>query len=450
MHQLKNNISFITALLFALAFSYVFYNFMLTCSEAARLMSVSSQHQIWTFDPADAFWFRLFCALISLIFGQSVFLRFWFFRLRKPGEKRYFRNTSIQLDQTALNAYFFHWFSRMTMIYASVYGMCYLYISGNPGFIAEFRWLFVLTPIVLFLQNWTTIRRSYGKHSLQWMLVSAVVIFISSFAFSQISLVKSELHTQLVLSKNPDYLFNIEYPETDTSDGYIPPSMITDLYLLVSEQDSVPWIYANDSLYRYQDLHLIVRKAFENKNDYYFNEPVFRLHIDRHTKMKWVYRLKDDLSCMNITRIGFVVSNPFTENIDRNMIRMRIYPQRCDEMLFLFSSPDTTKFSSLIHVSYDENNNQTLIDANEISEDSLKCIFYRKIETDSNFLILINRNDNQPFGSYLNVFVQLRKAVYQLRNEESIRCFNMKSDELQEREFGIIQRKYSLRWVEIP
>ncbi|MPM07862.1 hypothetical protein SDC9_54171 [bioreactor metagenome] len=453
MQKLKINISFIAALLFALAFAYVFFNFMLVLSEAVRLMSITSLHQIWTFDPADVFLYRLFCALVSLIFGQTLFLRIWLFRLRQPGEKRCFRNTSIQIDLFGLNAFFIHWFSRMALIYAATFGTCFLYLSGNSGFIAEFRWLFVLAPIVLFLQNWTTIRRTYFKRSLRWMLVSALIILLSSFAFTQICLVKSEFHTQLVLSKNPDHVFNIEYPVTNTTDGYIPASMITDLYLLSSEQDSMPWIYANDSLYRYKDLYSIVYKAIGDDDDYYFNQPVFRLHIDRRTKMKWVYRLKDDLSCFGVIRLAFVVSDSFSSGRNVGVIKMGISPRRCDKMpqpLSIFLHEDTSLISNRIHISIFENNNYFRLDSIVVAADSLRHEFYQRIRNNQDCIAILNRNADQSLESYLNLYIQFRAAVYQLKNEESIRCFNAKFDELKENESRLIQKKYPLRWYEIP
>ena len=164
----------IIGLLMVLGLSFSLYSFAYIVREAFRYVSLSCDYDLWLLSDEEVKFYNLVTAFIAVIISQSFCFAFWFNRPRRFRERRHFYFVSIVNDQMALNSCFLSWFSKLALVYAITLGVAPMFyvFSLYP----DYKFVFVLLIVVLFLQSWTTIRRVFKRESLKWMLVSALLI----------------------------------------------------------------------------------------------------------------------------------------------------------------------------------------------------------------------------------------------------------------------------------
>lgn len=435
-----------------LSFSYSIYAFLVVCREVIRLLSITDYGDVWILSDAEVHFYNFFYALLALIFGQSLILRIWFFRLRRPFEKRQFLQQSILNDQRNLNAFFIHWFTKISLILGFLYGVIQAYTLKSSSLFPDLNFLFILFAAVLFLQTWTTIRRKYKKGVLRWMAVSAILIVGVSFVFSRINIIDYKKLNEVVLNKNISYVYQIDYPVCEYFNRIERQNLVEDLYLIApkNRQDESLLIY-QDKKYLLSEIYDIATKIYANHSE--FNRPylTYRLHIDRKTPMKYVYELTDHLIECGMFQIGFVIRNHHLEKacVD-NVLRIKLPPYN------IHMSPDspippetqTTDFShytNIIFAKYD--NNRTIINGNFVQENELTSYLENAIKKDTNFLFVMCQNDNQPYQNYITVMQSLQIAVNNLREEEAQMKYGQCFDCLEIDNSDKISNKYRFTFI---
>ena len=157
--------------------------------EGFRLSSIIYFSKILFLNNTEFDFYKLFFAYISLIFGQSIIFTFWFDTPRKYSDKLRRKRISVLNDNRNLNSYFIFLFAKLSLIIILFLG---IYLGQNSiisDFYKEFKGIFILIIIVLYLQNWVTIRILF-RNSWKWIIISAVVVSILAFGLSQINFKK--------------------------------------------------------------------------------------------------------------------------------------------------------------------------------------------------------------------------------------------------------------------
>ena len=215
-HPLRSRLStfkLVSGVVMALLLSFVFYFFSCAMLEAFRVMTLTPEYDIWVPSEKERSFYQLFFAFVSAVFAQSFCLAYWFDGPRRFFEQRHRSAVQIVNGQRNLNWYFLYWFAKVLL--------CWFCIFGFPGaFYAfslypDFKHLFVLLIIVLFLHPWVAMRQAFKRKTVKWMALSAALVTVLAFGMSRINVVDYKSLDNTFLSRNVPHRYNLELPETD-------------------------------------------------------------------------------------------------------------------------------------------------------------------------------------------------------------------------------------------
>ncbi len=286
--------------------AFALYAFSWVALEALRVVSVSWSFDLMVFTPAEMQFYNWFLAAVALIFGQSVSLVYWLKIAKRPFQKRNHRHISILHDQWVLMAYFINWFSRVAFAYLLIFGFLRVYYTFS--FYKEYRYIFILIVLVLFLQSWTTLRLVYKRKSLKWMSFSFLSIGVLSYLFSFINFSDYKETNRTILAKNIRYAYAIQLPKSDAYEK--------------NRNGGVVVYVAKDSLDSNKCIPVVNGKAYtmSQLRDGVLEEAMYRgfetkitLAIDKQLSMKKVQQIHSLFTEKGYTNLYYAVITNTTE-----------------------------------------------------------------------------------------------------------------------------------------
>lgn len=444
----------IVGLIIGLLYSFAFYSFLYLFREVFRILSATENYDLWILTDKEVYFYNLFFAYISAIIAQSVCFTFWFDRPKTLYGKQNHRKASIINDQRVLNWSFLCWFSELAIAFGIMFGLAFQCGFYFFSFYPAYNYIFILIVIVLFLQTWITIRLTFKRISLKWMLSSIVVLSIIALGLSRINLIDYKAINQNYLQKNIHYNYNLELPETDSYERLYKRSLIENIYIVESkyqQANSEPIIVVDNEKIAIEKLHEKIKdwQSFRSKYDIPFM--VYRLHIHKAIKMDFVNQLKKELTKSGVVIIAYAVI-PTNHEYDKRDCQgfsfSSILPNWDDDRL----NPkafykDLDKIQNIIEIKQPEADyliNDSLVKSNQI-----KNTIKRLIQQNSDYIIKFYVNDNVDFSDYFKVWSSVKEAVYELRNEYSEKTYSIQFDLLDEYQVNEIREKYPFRIFEL-
>lgn len=161
-----------SAISISLAFNYSREVFRLFTSMSADLLILNSK---------ELQFFNLFFSILSAVLGLSINIWIW---MSNPRHKR--RKDRIYKQLSRTNSLLIFWV--ILMVIARFGSILPIILYGTPGYdnqlnlFEEYWLLFVLMPLVVFFQNWFTIRLVYraGK----WIFISFLGCLLAAFTLN--------------------------------------------------------------------------------------------------------------------------------------------------------------------------------------------------------------------------------------------------------------------------
>lgn len=186
----------VSAISISLIFNYSREVFRLFTSISADLLIL---------DNKELQFFNYFFSTLSTVLGLSISIWVW---ISNPRHKRKKDRIFKQLSRT--NALLIFWV--ILMVIARFSSILPFILYGNPGYYnqlnlyEEFWLLFVLMPIVVFFQNWFTVRLVYRAGN--WILISFLVCLLSAFTLNLTTTVdQDKLNTLYFKQFEKDYQY---------------------------------------------------------------------------------------------------------------------------------------------------------------------------------------------------------------------------------------------------
>ena len=405
----------------ALLMSFVFYFFSCAMLEAFRLMTVTPEFDIWVPSEKERSFYQLFFAFVSVVFAQSFCLAYWFDGPRRFFERGHRSAVQIVNGQRNLNWYFLYWFAKVFL--------CWFCIFSFPGafhafsLYPDFKHLFILLIIVLFLHPWVAMRQAFKRKTVKWMALSAVLVAVLAFGMSRINVVDYKSLDNAFLSRNVPHRYSLELPETETLEKVEHATLSKNAYLVQSKDKT------ESKCLIVVDGKTVDLKAFsESMEDWRLchNEADFpllncRLNIDKKVKMKDVDEVRQALADMRFYRIQYAVV-PRRRELDvryytfLSLHTLRIPVRFLDDSLYQKWIVDVPEIPNQIVVMP---KGIRTFEINGVTTEGKECKarFKDLIRQDLNYIIRFKVDDEMLYGDYITVMASAMEALDDLKEE---------------------------------
>ncbi|GAB5401271.1 MAG: hypothetical protein Aureis2KO_28560 [Aureisphaera sp.] len=197
----KNNIHisrgrYVRAILWGIAATLGIYIFLCALREGFRALEFGTSNGPLLFDKVARTRQNVSYALISAVFGNSIFLGTLFMSPIK-GTLRKYRRLTILNDQIFLGGNFLHLFFKMFALIGIL--AC---IDMLPYFV-EHMYIFYLFAVVLFLESWKHIRKVFKGKAFKPMVINLLILSLLVFAISRTSIFNYQKLDEALLAGNP-------------------------------------------------------------------------------------------------------------------------------------------------------------------------------------------------------------------------------------------------------
>jgi len=451
-----NSFRFYTGIVVGLISAFTIYSFTYVIRESLILFSRTEDCDVWSFTDSEMNFYNFFFAFLSVIIAQSFIINFW---LNKPrsffGRYEYKRKYIIN-EQRTFNWYFISWFSKMSVVFFVFFGMTIEKGYYILSFYDEYKYIFILIMIVLFLQTWNSLRLTFLKRSLFKMLIAAITVSILSFGMSKINIIdykkiNSSYKKSCCEECIPENLPRVKY--FNKFHGRMINIYMNDKTL--NSPDSL--IKINDEVSSIYDLSDILMQYFANHSYYYRyyrrRHVNAKLYIESNIKMKDVNFIKSVLAEYDIMN---VVYTALPENIKYDKkyyydygVPSRISPSYLsDSIINQFSIIENVKESPKLNLKADSIGN-VFIDEIVIDNDSLSRVIKTKVYKNNKLLCMINVENEMTFETYFKMWYAYYEAIYELRAEYANVYFTKKFNDLNGEDLDVVYKEYPFKVFEM-
>ncbi len=414
-------------IILGLFYAFFFYFFLKLIREFFRFFAATlHDYNLLVLSEQVTSFYNFFYAFIAVLFAQSVVMIYWFDRPRKYLSKYNYKRLSIINDHRVTNWYFLHWFAKVGYMFGLVAVDSYTF-----NIYPDYRYLFVLTAIVLYLQVWNNFRNTLKNKSLKWMLYSLIIVLTVSFGLSKIDVIDYQRMNESQLNNNISYKYNINPPISKLYEEFTHKNLVFDLYFVENTIDSIPDIIINKSIInqkKLQDKLHELQYVFQAEELPFIN---YRLHINREIKMKYVTELKSKLYEYGAVKNSYAI-RPFGTKQD-----IPIYHE------FYSSFPAhkiITNFNEVVRENQIEirflKSGDYLFNNSVINLKTLKIKLKESIKSNPNYSLKIYITDWISFNDYFKVISSLGESIYELRDEYSQRIFLMNYKKLKRNRYS--------------
>ena len=400
---------FIVSILLSLSL----YLFFVTCRDFTRLLTFTYNYNFLELNSNELFFYNLFYAILSLLVGLSYFLKIVFDKNKNIYEKRIqFKRKKIVHDQNILTWFFLLWFIRTAGLTA------FLYMNFNTdypidfyydlNFYSDYKHLFILILIVLFLQSWQGLSSTISNYP-KYLIGSFILISVLAFGFTKINLTNFEFFFKKQHAENPYIKKNIELPKIHFTESLSLRNK--ELEIFVSKKGEIYFSGEKRSL---SEIKKILLEA--NSDAYYYNNfnSFVQLNIDKNTSLKHLYELKKIIATYTDFKIAY---SAYPENL----IYSKTYYQDKSEGIFEGSKVGLFENEIILELT---NENELLVNYRVYNCQEIASTISNLIIKNKKYRITIKLKKNALFSDYLKLLSYARegyfKAVTLLAKEQDI------------------------------
>lgn len=443
-------VNFFTGVFLGLTNAFIFYSFLYLLREALRLLSITEEYDLWILSNEEVGFYNLFFALLSVIFGQSICFVFLTSKSKQVFQKSQIKRQRIIHDQRFLNWFFLSWSSKLILVFALIFG--HVFVGGfySFSFYPNYKYLFVLIVVVLFLQTWNSIRINFGRKSLKFLLISASFIFCISYLMSKIDLIDYENLNKSILRNKIENKYNLVIPESDSYVKLEHKYLINRFYFVENKRTKRPIILKDKKEIPFSEVsrEVGVFNSYISETEVPF--VTYQLHIHKDIQMKFINPLIKEFSLFG-TRIGFAVTpkGEINKYDNINISLLKSYGQYNKEFNYKVQQTALKKFKNKILIEQNEdgssNVNKVLIkDDSEI----IRIVKKEIRENSENYIIMLSIDGNATFSSYIKILSLFRIAALEVRNEYSLSKYLTKFESLNREQRVEVYNKFPIRVFE--
>lgn len=431
-----------------------FYALLYLLRDICRAMPALSPEHFWALSEDELSFYNFFYAAVASLLGQSICFAFWLNRPRHITSPQRLTRIRVLHDQRFFIWYFLAWFSKVAFVYGLFFGWTLWGGHYVFSFYPDYRFLFYLILIVLFLQSWTSFRLLFPRQTFKWILVSALVLVSFSFGLSKINLLDQEAFQYSRQRESIYYKYDFELPQSAYYENVYHShlSIKVQLVLDFSVSDS-PSILLDQEKINPSSLPQKLRMHLSMINKYERHRASVSLYADHRVPIAFVEKVKTAISRAGISKLYYMVVpvNPeFDVRYYDNLgipygVSNNNYPIDsliADSLLSAkrnFPTPSVTVSIEKIR-----------IDSDKMDQNQLVSIFAERIKEEPGKIIRYNYNPQDPLSKYIRVLSAAHLAMESIRQKAFQRADTAMTDYetyiLQEE----IKSQYPVRFLAIP
>ncbi|MDC8005605.1 hypothetical protein POV27_16215 [Aureisphaera galaxeae] len=263
--------------------------------------------------------------MISVAFGNSVFLGTLFTRPVK-GTLRRNRRLAILNDQLFFGANFIYVFFKVYILFGIFASMCF-----DLRYLIDHNYMFVLIAVVMFLESWKHITRTFRKSAFKVLLINALVLGAVSLVLSQTSIFNYKKMDAALLAGNPKIDVPISsFESTNEEWGWD--------HLKVYMDDGTVKYNLNKEPIQFEDIYI---KVVERRSRFRWGMPG-RSHVcllaSHDLPISEIKKIEKQLFLAEARKIMYVTRRPegqFTSRYDLDGLAYSISPDDLDDSDYL-------------------------------------------------------------------------------------------------------------------
>jgi len=360
--------------------------------------------------------YNFFFAFIAVLFAQSVVITFW---LNRPNyfQRKYNYKRNMTINDHRLTTWFFiHWFAEIGLMFGLV-----AVDTHHLDIYRDYRFLFYLTAIILFMQVWNSFRFVFKNRSNKWILLSFACVVILSFGISKINIINFKYIDHIVLQQNEHYKYNIHVPKSNIYHKYEHLNLVHDVYIAKnSSVNSEPLIIENERIIELSHIaHMIYnfQGRFIEQEIPYINH---RLHVDNDIKMYHLSNIKNEFIKVGVKKISYAIipsdKNPNIPFYQKN----RLFFNRHHIINDL--NKDDYEQENLIDLKY--TNNQLYLNNTKIGFQKFKEKSKQLVKDSPNYILVVNIDKEMNFSNYFKILLTFTEGILELRNEYTLKKYS--------------------------
>lgn len=384
--------------------SFSLYQFFIIGRDFLRILTFSDNFNYLDFSEKELFFYNFFYAFLTLIIGQSFFLKIIFDTNKKYGEKCIqFKRKKINHDQNILIWFFLSWFIRTVGFITPIH--------YHFNFYSDYKHLFFLILIVLFLQSWQGLGltiRNYFKY----LIGSFILISVLAFGYTQINLIDFENFFKKQHTQNPYIKENIELSKIHFTERLSLRNK--ELEIFVSKNGEIYFSGEKRSL---SEIKKILLEANSDAYYYHNSNSFVQLNIDENASLKHIYKLKKIINTFTDFKIAY---SAYPENL----ILSKTYYQDKSEGVFEGRKVGFFKNEIILELT---NENELLVNNSVYNCQEIASTISKLILKNKDYRITFKLKENALFSDYLKLLSYARegyfKAITLLAKEQEIDPF---------------------------
>ena len=381
--------------------SFSLYQFFIIGRDFLRLLTFSDNFNYLELNSNELFFYNLFYATLSLLVGQTYFLKIVFDKNKNIYEKRVqFKRKKVVHDQNILIWFFLSWFIRTVGFIADTH--------HHLNFYSDYKHLFFLILLILSLQSWQVLGLTI-RNSFKYLISSFIIISVLAFGFTKINLIDFEDYFKKQHTQNPYIKKNIELPKIHFTETL--SFRNKELEIFVSKKGE---IYFSGEKRNLSDLKKILLDT--NSEAYRYNNfnSFVQLNIDEKTSLKHLYKLKKIINTYSDFKIAYSA-------YPVDLIYPKTYYQDKSEGIFEGRKVGFYENEIILELT---NENELLVNNSVYNCQEIASTISKHILKSKNYRITFKLKENALFSDYLKLLSYARegyfKAITLLAKENGI------------------------------
>jgi hypothetical protein len=400
--------------------SIAIYTFCNVLLDIVRL-SCCDDPEFFILSNMERYYFNLIFAYFGLISGFHVFLK-WIvkppigFNIHKT-----VHNRNNWRDHFYYSEVLFYVLFALIIFYGKIYFVLpRMFLDVSPK---GYLWLFpFFVLLVYFLSIFLIFSKRRIKFRLLFILSSFIVISIGSFGIANFNVVNYKKWDTKFLEKNPQRKCHFEIIKSNIyDDNYFGKYFeLIPIYFYINDKGFEEIIFDK----KIMDLNQL-NSAIQNFNlKHNTDSESAPLFIDKKIKWEQFDQLRKILCDNQIKSIQYFIDDPeqihpFEENCAK-VIKYRIFDYLYKPLMKeQWNNTELAKISNIIQVNLIDNNSYQ-INGSVISNALLKSTIKNLIFKDTNYIIIYNFHKNIDFGTYFNLFIKAKEALFEINNNQVI------------------------------
>ncbi len=420
----------ITGLLLGLGFSIIFYSFLFLTRDVMLLLSTTTDYDQWLLTGSERYFYNLFFAFISVVFGQSICFGFWISNSKTKHQNANRWSVAILHDQHYLNLNFINWFAKVSILYALFFGLTFKGGYYVFSFFPDYAYVFVLIIVALFLQTWTSIRMADKRRSLKWMAVSASVITVVSFGLAQFKPYDYGQISQSYLSKDVFRKYNLKLPAAEYQFEFMNSWLLTDIYVVkptdLATSDSALIILQNKKR-NINELALHITNPHEGLSieEYIISHRMYgdipRMIVDKRVSMHTIKAIEKQLQADGFKKVAYAVvpeNAPYHQRYYKNHVLMKRLLTKADKATF------DSSFNNNIQKIYLTASGDAFLNKSPVVPKEIKKLLLNNVPGKNRLNIKLVVSEKACFSDYVKIRSAIASAsatVYEIAHKINIK-----------------------------